>query len=501
MTESVLIVGGGTAGWMTALYMSHKLPQKTEIRLVESSDIGIIGVGEGSTPYMKNFFDELGIAESEWMQATDATYKSGIRFENWCAEPQYNAYFHPFFNEFDIQPAEMFFYNSGLKRRGFKADAKPDHYFTASYIAEQYRNPKPIKAINKHVDYAYHFDSVKLARFLRDKAIGQGVKHIVANISHAQLKSGPSDTEQGIDKVITDQGEELTADFFVDCTGFRSLLIQDALKQPFQSYNDWLFNDSAVAIQTPLDQQGYKSQTNSKALTCGWMWQIPLTSRWGNGYVYSSQYLSPQDAEAELRSELKLEEATDIKVKHLKMKVGRIDNHWHKNCVAIGLSQGFIEPLEATALMLVQFAIQNFTAILSKTGSRITSYQQADIEAYNIEMNRLFEGVKDYITLHYLLNTRQDSQYWIDAREKTKVSHRLKTLLDAWDQGKDFEVALNAIHEQLVYLRPSWYCILSGMGRHPEKLLDTDKQAPTEQATAWCNQTVQQYFPLISEPS
>lgn len=495
MINSVLIVGGGTAGWMTALYMRHKLPKSVNISLVESSDIGIIGVGEGSTPYMKNFFDELGIAESEWMASTDATFKSGIRFDNWCGEQQYSSYFHPFFNEFDIQPAEMFFYNSGLKRRGYQANAKPDHYFTASYIADQYRNPKPVNNTQKHVDYGYHFDSVKLARFLREKAIANGVQHIVANISHAQLKDSGD-----IGHVETDEGEALQADFFIDCTGFRSLLAQDALSQPFHSYKDWLFNDAAVAIQTPIDKNiGFKAQTTSKALSCGWMWQIPLTSRWGNGYVYSSQYLSPEDAEQELRQELGLDSAFEVKAKHLKMKVGRVENHWCRNCVAIGLSQGFIEPLEATALMLVQFAIQNLTVALTKCQESGKSPQQIDIDAYNAEMNRLFEGVKDYITVHYLLNTRTDSQYWIDAREKTRVSQRVQTLLNAWDQGKDFEVALNSINDQLVYLRPSWYCILSGMGRHPTQLRETDRQAPTEQAIAYCNQTVQQHFPLIQE--
>lgn len=487
--DSILIVGGGTAGWMTALYLSQKLKRKTHISLVESEDIGIIGVGEGSTPYLKSFFDELGIEESVWMAETDATFKAGIRFDNWCKEPACNSYFHPFFNEFDQQPAEMFFYNSGLKRRGYQANTNPDHYFTAAFITDQFRSPKIPENTHKHIDYAYHFDSVKLARFLREKAKSNGVNHIVANVNDVAV-----DEDGNIPHVNTECGKQLEADFFVDCTGFRGLLLQNAMERPFHSYQDWLFNDAAVAIQTPTSSpHKYKAQTRSKALSSGWMWQIPLTSRWGNGYVYSSRYLSKEAAEQELKEELGISQDEDVKVKHLKMKMGRVKEHWHKNCVAIGLSQGFIEPLEATALMLVQFAIQNLT----ETFNRGTPNSD-DVTSYNDEINRLFEGVKDYITLHYLLNSRSDSAYWIDVREKTRVSDRIEHLLKAWDGGKDFEMALNDISKALVYLRPSWYCILSGMGRHPENLQSTEKAGPVEQAINYCEKVAEAHFPLLN---
>ncbi|MBE1298863.1 MAG: tryptophan 7-halogenase [Alteromonadaceae bacterium] len=488
MLNSILVVGGGTAGWMTALYLSKKLNKKTKISLVESEDIGIIGVGEGSTPYLKHFFQELDIPEKEWMAACDATYKTGIQFDNWSTEPAFESYFHPFFNAFDKKPADMFFYNSGLRRRGFEADAHPEHYFTAAYMAKEKRSPVTPSKLEFDIDYAYHFDSVKLGQFMREKAKAQGVEHLIANIVSAKVASDSS-----IMSVQCDQGDVLTADFFVDCTGFASLLLQQTLKRPFDSYSQTLFNDAAVAIQTPHEaQQSAAPQTVSKALSAGWMWNIPLTTRWGNGYVYSSKYLDADAAEKELKRELDIPDDSDIKVKHLKMRVGRVSEHWYKNCVGIGLSQGFIEPLEATALMLVQFGIQNLTKVLNC--EKVEVKQVVD---YNNEMNRLFDGVKDYISVHYALNTRHDSEYWADCREKIKLTATVKDLIKSWDRGEDFEAELTKHHSELVYLRPSWYCILSGMGRFAHHLKHHPKAGPVHIAKEYCHRITNKHFPTL----
>lgn len=492
MSNSILIVGGGTAGWMTALYLAHRLPSSVTISLVESQDIGTVGVGEGSTPYLKSFFESLNIDEQEWMTATDATYKSGIRFDEWSHESGYESYFHPFFNEFDKKPAEMFFYNCGLRRRGYEADANPDNYFTAAYMAEHYKSPVLKTPADTQVDYAYHFDATKLGHFLRDKAKAKGVKHHVANVT-----SVGTDSKGLLKSVMTDSGLKLTAKFFVDCSGFQSLLAQKALKREFVSYSDTLFNDAAVAIQTPTEQpHKFKPQTRSLALKNGWMWQIPLTSRWGNGYVYSSRHTTAKAAEAELKATLGLAEDDEVQARHLNMKVGRLNEHWAGNCVAIGLSQGFIEPLEATALMLVQFAIQNLCKVL-ETGN----FSTHDMMRYNQEMNRLFDGVKDYISLHYLLNTRKDSQYWLDARQEIQISDNIKHLLKAWDRGEDFEAALKVIEADLVYLRPSWYCILSGMGRHPEKLKATSQAGPVKISQDYCKRIIEKHFSQYPVPN
>ena len=474
----ILIVGGGTAGWMTANTLLHKWPG-ADISLVESKDIGTVGVGEGATPYLKEYFRSLDIQEHEWMPACDATYKAGIIFEDWSTVSGYESYFHPFFSVLDKQPAELFFHNAGLRRRGFDANALPDNYFVASQIAKLGLAPRFNQPTDADIDYAYHFDAAKLGHFLRDRAIHKGLVHIVDDVEEVRL----NDIGEIAD-VVTRVNGPLSADLYVDCTGFRALLINQALKEQYQSYSNQLFNDSAVAIQTPKAEGNMLAQTRSIALTNGWMWQIPLTSRQGNGYVYSSQYLDKDDAETELRRKLKLDDNADISARHLKMRIGRLENHWSRNCLAVGLSQGFIEPLEATALMLIQFTVERF----------VEHYGAGDRAGFNSSMNQTFDGVRDYIVAHYKLNSRNDSQYWIDNRENNDIPDSLAHLIEAWTTGVDFEKALSEVKQQLVYLRPSWYCILAGMGMFPDKLKSTQQQAPVDQAVAFCQQAANHYF-------
>lgn len=483
--KSILIVGGGTAGWMAANTLLKNWPD-CQISLVESKDIGIIGVGEGATPYLKQYFRDLNIAEAEWMPACDATYKVGINFENWSTVQGYKNYFHPFFSSLDKQPAEMFFYNSGLRRRGWDADATPGNYFVAAQIANQKLLPISQQTDGVDIDYAYHFDSAKLGGFLRDVAKQKGLKHIIDNVVDVSL-----DNQQSIDSVLTEHNGKLQADFYLDCTGFRALLINKALKQEYRSYSDNLFNDSAVAIPTAIDShEAVCPQTRSIALSNGWMWKIPLTSRTGNGYVYSSDFITASDAEAELRRTLKLSDSVDVNARHLKMRIGRLEQHWFKNCLAVGLSQGFIEPLEATALMLVQFTLQRFVECFDKQG------RSADIaqSKYNQGLNQTFDGVRDYIVAHYKLNTRSDSEYWIANRENKQVPEALTAILSAWDNGQDVEQVLSTLRNDLVYLRPSWYCILSGMGRFPAALKATNRGASAHDANAYCANTAKRIF-------
>lgn len=483
--KRILIVGGGTAGWMAANTLLKNWPD-AEISLVESKDIGIIGVGEGATPYLKQYFRELNISESQWMPACDATYKVGISFENWSTVGGYTEYFHPFFSHLDQQPAEMFFYNSGLRRRGYDADATPANYFVAAQIAAQRRLPLAAQGKTVDIDYAYHFDAAKLGRFLRDIAIAKGLNHIVDNVSDV-LVSQSGD----IEAVVTEQHGLLSADLYIDCSGFRALLINQALKQEYRSYQDCLFNNAAVALPTARNTaQSISPQTRSIALSHGWMWNIPLTSRTGNGYVYSSDFITPDQAETELRQTLEIPDSADVSARHLKMRIGRLDNHWHKNCLAVGLSQGFIEPLEATALMLVQFTLQRFV-------DRFGNHQQCteqDRAQYNSGLNQTFDGVRDYIVAHYKLNTRSDSQYWIANRENKRVPDALATVIDVWDSGQDVEKALASMRDELVYLRPSWYCILSGMGRFPKSLNSTNQAASHVDARQYCQTTANNLF-------
>jgi hypothetical protein len=485
--NSILIVGGGTAGWMAANSFLQTWPD-VKVTLIESADIGIIGVGEGATPYLKQYFRQLNISEQEWMPACDATYKVGINFENWSGVADVNRYFHPFFSVLDKSPAELFFYNCGLRRRGYDAPAHPDDYFVAAELARQGLNPKSASSQALDIDYAYHFDSVKLGQFLRDKAKQKGLVHIVDHVTDVQLNESGA-----INSVIAQQHGFLHADLFVDCTGFSGLLINKALKRTYLSYADNLFNNAAVAIQTPYSPgDKFIPQTRSVALKNGWMWNIPLKSRQGNGYVFCDGYISANQAETELRQTLNIDDNADIQVRHLKMRVGRLDEHWHRNCLAVGLSQGFIEPLEATALMLTQMTVESF---ISRFDNKDSDDESAPNE-FNKELNQVFDGIRDYIVAHYQLTQRQDTDYWQDNRHNQHVPETFAAIVNAWDTGDDVEQTLNQHQSALVYLRPSWYCILAGMGRFPSELKHTVQAANVSEARNYCYTTAKRYFSI-----
>ena len=481
----IIIVGGGTAGWMAASLLDHAWTQHgSQIVLIESSEIPTVGVGEGSTPYMKEFFRLLGIDESEWMPHCSATYKCGISFPRWSVDSGNSSYFHPFFSQLDLKSGEAFFHNCGLRRRGTKVAAHPDDFFVAAQLARECRAPIPSTPMPFEPDYAYHFDAGKLGQFLKERAISRGVDHIIDNVDDVSLA-----TSGDIKGLQTRDHGFLSGDLFIDCSGFAGLLINKTLRETFQSYENNLFNDRAVAIPTPLDTTSdIPSETTSTALSSGWAWRIPLSSRFGNGYVYSSAFLSPEEAENELRAHIGTQ-ANGMEARHLRMRIGRVNNHWSKNCLAVGLSQGFIEPLEATALMLVQFTVQQFIQQYENdsVGSRL---------ACNDNINFAFDGIRDYIVAHYHLNTRTDSEYWIANRDNQNISDHLRAILRSWDDGLDFEATLTEHAKSLVYLRPNWYCILAGMGRFPQQLKaagGATQIAPVDRIRSYCATTARQF--------
>ena len=454
--KSIVIVGGGTAGWMAANLMAKSWQHLDfTIRLVESPDIGIIGVGEGSTPQLKGFMDFLGVKESEWMPLCNATYKNGIQFVNWSTKPGFEHYFHPFPAQTDDYSAPAFFHNSFVRRKGIDVEGHPDHFFLATYLAKHKLSPIPAHNFPFDTNYGYHFDSSLLGKFLATKATEFGVLHSQGTINEVKLHLNGD-----IESVITKAGETITADIFIDCTGFSSLLLQQHLKVPFKSFESNLFNDSAVVLPTEQNQQ-IGSQTISTAMKNGWAWEIPLTKRNGNGYVYSAAYCSADEAETELRAKLGLLDA-DVQARHLKMKVGRVEQHWLRNCVAVGLSQGFIEPLEATALHLVQETVQGF----------IESYQKGDFSnqyqaEFNHSINARFDAVRDYIVGHYRINSRTDSQYWLDNANNNELSPSLIAILQCWMKGDNLTDELERQKIDNYYPSISWHCLLAGYGLYP----------------------------------
>jgi len=489
--RKIVIVGGGTAGWMSASLILKAWANKgTDLTLIESEDIGTIGVGEGSTPSLRDFFRQLEIPESEWMPECNATYKCGIGFPNWSTNNGFESYFHPFFSKQDLTTGNAFMQNACIRRRGGDAPAHPDNFWVSTQLAAHKKSPIPQEALPFESDYGYHFDSGLLGQFLKRRALKLGMSHITGTV-----KEVTQNDNGDIESLITQSNDEIQADFFIDCTGFSAYLIEKVLKVPFNSYKDSLLNDRAVAIASTLDNsQPIPSHTASEALSCGWAWKIPLANRYGNGYVYSSNYLSEEEAEAELRAHIG-PSCNNMKARHLKLRVGRREKHWCNNVLAVGLSQGFIEPLEATALMLIQYTIDRFIHYFEKGSEKGQSIDEQRT-TYNNKVNANFEGIKDYILAHYHLNTRYDSEYWQANRDNPLLSTRLKTILKAWDDGLDFEAALTQFKGELSYMRPSWYCLLAGMGRFPEELStvnDPLKVASATKALRHCQELTDNY--------
>ena len=456
--KNIVILGGGTAGWMTANLLQKKWRQRgIQISVVESPDIGIIGVGEGSTPLLKEFFDSLEISESEWMPQCNATYKNGISFNDWSTVPGYESYFHPFPCSLDFATFGFLYKYTELRRKGADVLAHPNRFSLMAGLTERNLAPLPAENFPFHFQYGYHFDSVLIGKFLREKAKESGVSHIEATVEKVEQESDGS-----IKSLLLNTGQILSGDFFVDCSGFASILLQKTLKVPFVSFAENLFNDSAVAIPTDIDTE-IPAETLSTALSNGWAWKIPLTNRFGNGYVFSSKYCSPDEAETELRSYLNILES-DVEARHLKMKVGRVQETWAKNCVAVGLSQGFIEPLEATALQFVYSTIEQFSQALEEG-----NFSGKNRDEFNARMNANFEGVRDYIVLHYKTNSRSDSQFWIDNRENQKISHNLRSMIECWYAIEDTQEALTRLNIGSYYSQRSWTCLLAGVGVFPKQ--------------------------------
>ncbi|REL27978.1 tryptophan 7-halogenase [Thalassotalea euphylliae] len=455
----IVILGGGTAGWMAANLFAKRWGNKVKLTLVESPDVGIIGVGEGSTPSLKRFFDILGIEESQWMPRCQATYKLNIRFNDWSPASGIQSYSHPFPAQVDTFTKRAFMVNAQTRRMGLATHTQPEDFLLNGVLAGQGKGPKVGAHFPFTQEYGYHFNSALLGEFLAEFAEQQGVSYRQVHIAQVNR------AENGdISTLVTDNGEPLSADFFVDCTGFAGLLMDKTLGVAFTPYKENLFNDSAVVLQTPYSPEQASRipvETESTALSAGWCWKIPLTERFGNGYVYSQDFINKEQAEQEFRQHLGVLDDS-AQVRHLTMKVGRLNEHWSHNCLALGLSQGFIEPLEATALHLVQVSIELFIQQLE--AGQFSAKHRAK---YNELVSERFERVRDYIVAHYKLNTRNDSDYWRANRDNMALSDSLKEILHVWYSRGDLakEIARQDISSHFDEI--SWHCLLAGYGAFP----------------------------------
>jgi len=456
MPKKIVILGGGTAGWMAAnLFVRKWAREQVSVCLIESPEIGIVGVGEGSTPTLKRFFEILDVAETEWMPRCNATYKVNIRFSGWAPDSGLESYSHPFVSQLDSFTQNPFVVNCKTRRLGLDVHTRPDDFFINGVLAQQDKGPHTPHNFPFRMEYGYHFDSGLLGVFLSELGVKRGVDHVSTKIVDVEKH-----TNGDIAALISDSGERIEADTFIDCSGFASVLMQKALGVGFRSFKSNLLNDSAVVMPTPIGD-AIPVETVSHALSSGWCWKIPLTNRFGNGYVYSSDFISADDAETEFRTSIGTLES-DEQARHLKMNVGQVEKHWHRNCVALGLSQGFIEPLEATALHLVQICIELFIAKFEEGG-----FGAQHRDEFNRKIDDRFERVRDYIVAHYKLNSREDSDYWKANRDNMELSDSLRQLLDVWYRRGDLSEEIRRQNIESHFGSLSWHCLLSGYGAFP----------------------------------
>lgn len=451
----IVILGGGTAGWMAACLFAEALPAAV-VTVVESPQIGIIGVGEGSTPQLAALFARLGLAEQDWMPRADATWKAGIAFAGWSGAG--SRYFHPFASALDLHTEPAFHAQCLARRRGLDVDAHPDRFFLNSRLAAARKAPLPPDTFPFETGRGYHFDAHRVGEVLRQWALDHGVHHLPR-----QVLAVDRDPVGNVAHLRLDDATLLAADLFVDASGFAGVIAQQALGVRFQSFADNLFVDRAVVLPTPVDAAGPVPFTAATILSAGWAWAIPLTTRIGNGYVYSSRYLSADAAEAELRAHLGV--AASTPARHLAMKVGRVETSWTGNCLAIGLAQGFLEPLEATALHLVQSTLEGFLQAWRDGG-----YTPRHRDVFNAAIARRYEGVRDYLVAHYRLNRRRDTPFWRDNAAHDTLSDSLKALMTCWFTGGDLvhEIARQDIGRY--YAPLSWGCLFAGYDTWPQRL-------------------------------
>lgn len=401
--KSIVIVGGGTAGWMAAASLVKFAENKElSITLIESTAIGTVGVGEATIPNIVEFNKNLGIDEIDFIKATKASFKLGIQFEHWHRVGK--SFFHPF-ADYGLKIDGIDFHQYINRVKASKTPINIEDYCFASVLAKHENfaqpHPNPPSPLADY-SYAYHFDAGLYANFLKDFSIKLGCKHICSTVSSVNLEPNTG----FIDSLTLDNGNNVKADFFIDCSGFQGLLIEQALNTGYEDWNHWLFCDSALAVQTQNNQNTKTSPyTRSIAEKAGWQWRIPLQHRMGNGYIFSSQYESEQTASDTLLSTISGKQLNDVR--KINFNPGRRNKIWNKNCLAVGLASGFLEPLESTSISLIQSAIAKLLTFFPDK-----SFNQHDINEVNRLHNTEVEQIRDFLILHYKLTKRSDSTFW-----------------------------------------------------------------------------------------
>ena len=450
--KRICILGGGTSGWMTAAGLSNKLNGlNVEIRLVESDSIGTVGVGEATLPHIRFFNKTLGIDEREFMRETRATFKLGIEFCDWGQIG--DSYIHPFGDYGEpINGIDFHHFWLRLLQNGHKF--RLDDYSYPILAAESGRFQLPgsdNSKIGSNFGYAYQFDSGLYAKLLRRYSDNRGVIR-----TEGKAINATQNAETGLVETIElEDGTVIGADLFIDCSGFRGVLIEQLLETGYDDWSQWLPCNRAVAVQCESAGPSLP-YTRATARDAGWQWRIPLQHRTGNGYVYWNKYISDDEAVHQLMSTLEGPAITEPK--QLYFKTGKRRKLWNKNVVAIGLSGGFLEPLESTSIHLIQ---EGITALIELFPD--SHFHPSDAEEYNRRMDLNFDRVRDFLLLHYVATQRDDTEMWRYFKGM-QLPESLEEKIEAW-KSRGYILR----YEHGVFLPPSWVAVMAGQNLMPEK--------------------------------
>jgi len=451
--RSILVVGGGSSGWMTAAYLS-KILFDVEVTLIESESTPVIGVGEATLPFIRTFMQRIGFTDEwSWMKKCDATYKAGILFRDWCSRG--HRYWHPLFEDLDYITGRMHSGHCWLSQQGHGSPLLGGSDFAASFFTSYW-----INAVNNRIpdssEYAYHFD-VHLFKRLLAASAGR-VKHLIDDVHEVQI--GASGDIEGI---VTASSGTLRADLYVDCTGFaRHLMKRVRPEAKFMSYDRSLLCDAAVVIRMPYADETEKAASmdpfvTSSAASSGWIWKIPLYSQISSGYVYSSSFISHSEAEAELRQHWGEERMRNLTSTKIRFATGKLDLLWVRNCVAVGLSGGFIEPLESSGLAIIQLGVEMLASMLDGR-----FYNQGMIDRYNGYLEKFYTDIMHFVVSHYIFSRREDSSFWKAARRDTFVPPELKSRLEVFRKYLP-SFSTKGTSEVWMFRDLSWFSVLIGM--------------------------------------
>lgn len=447
----IVIVGGGSAGWMTAAALSGLFsPDALRITLIESEQIGTIGVGEATIPDVINFNAMLGISEIDFMKATKGTFKLGIEFKNWGQVGE--SYFHPF-GQHGVDMNGIDFHQYWLQYRETDAASEIEDFSLCAIAAKQDKFVQPAqdpRSVLSQLRYAYHFDATAYAAFLRRYAEARGVRRVEGKVVDVAQNAATG----FIQHVTLENGQDIAGDMFFDCSGFRALLLGQTLDVGFEDWSHWLPCDTAQTVA--CERTGpLLPYTISTAKSAGWQWRIPTQHRTGNGHIYASAHISDEAAIESLLSDL--DGPAMGSPRKIRFRTGHRSKFWDKNCVAIGLSGGFLEPLESTSLFLIQEGISKFISLFP-------SADMPDVvrNEYNRQLSKKFAQVRDFIILHYKATQRDDSPFWDYCRTMPipdTLSDKIALFTEA---GRVFR------YEDELFSKDSWIAVLLGQNVIPK---------------------------------